>query len=87
VDLEDQMTQWEESSKDSPDRMDALVWALTELTKGDAAGAFLEHARRRMETENVPVANSARNWREQSAALKATRALGTPPATRQFAPN
>lgn len=34
--LEDQMTSWTQDSPDSPDRMDALVWTLTELT--DTAG-------------------------------------------------
>jgi len=33
--LEDQMCEWEPGvSKESPDRMDALVWALTELSEG-----------------------------------------------------
>jgi phage terminase large subunit-like protein len=30
-DLERQMTTWEPSDAESPDRMDALVWAITEL--------------------------------------------------------
>jgi len=37
-DLEEQMCEWEPGvSKDSPDRMDALVWALTELSEGSAS--------------------------------------------------
>lgn len=32
--LEDQMVQWEPSAADSPDRLDALVWAATELMLG-----------------------------------------------------
>lgn len=36
-DLEDQMCTWTQDSKDSPDRMDAAVWALTELLLGDDA--------------------------------------------------
>lgn len=32
--LEDEMTTWKPGSKKSPNRMDALVWALTELTAG-----------------------------------------------------
>lgn len=32
--LEDQMTDWTPDSNDSPDRLDALVWALTELSEG-----------------------------------------------------
>ena len=35
--LEEQMCEWEPGvSKDSPDRMDAMVWALTELSEGSA---------------------------------------------------
>lgn len=41
--LEDQMTLWTPESGDSPDRMDALVWALTELSGGGAGGAFLDY--------------------------------------------
>jgi phage terminase large subunit-like protein len=29
--LEDQMTTWTPDSNDSPDRLDALVWAITDL--------------------------------------------------------
>ncbi len=32
--LEDQLCTWEKGSTDSPDRLDALVWALTELKPG-----------------------------------------------------
>ena len=40
-DLEDQMTTWDASSgAKSPDRMDALVWGLTELMLGGEAGDF-----------------------------------------------
>jgi phage terminase large subunit-like protein len=36
--LEDQLVTWEPSSSDrSPDRLDALVWALTELMLGEGA--------------------------------------------------
>ena len=42
TDLEDQMCEYEPGvSKDSPDRMDALVWALTELSEGSATINFL----------------------------------------------
>ena len=33
VDLEDQLCTWTQESGDSPDRLDALVWALTELNE------------------------------------------------------
>lgn len=32
--LEEQMCEWTQESDDSPDRLDALVWALTELSEG-----------------------------------------------------
>jgi phage terminase large subunit-like protein len=35
--LEDQMVMWTPDSKDSPDRLDALVWALTELSTGGSS--------------------------------------------------
>jgi len=42
TELEDEMCEYEPGvSKDSPDRMDALVWALTELSEGSAAINFL----------------------------------------------
>ena len=39
-DLEDQMVSWTPDGLDSPDRVDALVWAVTEL-KGISAGSWL----------------------------------------------
>jgi len=39
--LEDQMVTWTPESRQSPDRLDALVWALTELKDGSSAQAVL----------------------------------------------
>ena len=40
--LEDQMCEWESGTNmSSPDRMDAMVWALTELSEGSSALAYL----------------------------------------------
>jgi phage terminase large subunit-like protein len=39
--LEDQMVMWTPESDDSPDRLDALVWALTELKDGSVSHAGL----------------------------------------------
>lgn len=47
-DLEDQMCTWEPASSYSPDRMDALVWALTELSGVNPASAWIEAMHRRM---------------------------------------
>jgi phage terminase large subunit-like protein len=42
TELEDEMCEFEPGiTKNSPDRMDALVWALTELSEGSAAINFL----------------------------------------------
>jgi phage terminase large subunit-like protein len=38
-DLETQMCNWEPGTSESPDRLDALVWALTELMLPDKSGA------------------------------------------------
>jgi phage terminase large subunit-like protein len=39
--LEDQLTTWDPAtSRASPDRLDALVWALTEVMLTDAAPRF-----------------------------------------------
>jgi phage terminase large subunit-like protein len=45
--LEDQLTMWTPQSGTSPDRLDALVWALTELTTGTDAAAWSAYMRRR----------------------------------------
>jgi phage terminase large subunit-like protein len=37
--LEDQMTTWTPDDTESPDRLDALVWALTDLLLGGHHGA------------------------------------------------
>ena len=40
-DLEDEMTNWVQGDKDSPNRMDALVWAITELKGGPGQGLWM----------------------------------------------
>lgn len=45
--LEDQMTTWTPLDGTSPDRLDALVWAVTELTGNFGADAWLAWARRK----------------------------------------
>lgn len=39
--LEDQLVNWTPDSGESPDRLDALVWALTELSEGKREVTFL----------------------------------------------
>jgi phage terminase large subunit-like protein len=45
--LEDQMTTWTPQDGTSPDRLDALVWAVTELTGNFGADAWLAWAKRK----------------------------------------
>lgn len=47
--LEDQMCTWTPVDGTSPDRMDALVWAVTELTGNFGADAWIAWARRKAE--------------------------------------
>jgi phage terminase large subunit-like protein len=52
--LEDQCTDYNPTiSVESPDRMDSLVWAMTELSEGYAGGWILEGARRNAEAVTV----------------------------------
>ena len=54
--LEDQMVQWQPGiDKDSPDRMDAMVWAMTELAEGTSGWAGFVKS----EGENSPAAPPA----------------------------
>lgn len=47
--LEDQLTTWTPQDGTSPDRLDALVWAMTELVDGLGAQAWIDWARRKAE--------------------------------------
>ena len=42
VELETQMTEWTPDNKQSPDRMDAMVWAFTELIQHSGAQSYLQ---------------------------------------------
>lgn len=47
--LEDQMTTWTPQDGTSPDRLDALVWAVTELTDDFSAQSWISYMRRQAE--------------------------------------
>jgi len=47
--LEDQLTTWTPQDGTSPDRLDALVWAVTELTDNFSADAWIAWAKRKAE--------------------------------------
>lgn len=52
------MTTWTRDSRDSPERVDALVFGLTDVIEASAAGAFLESLKdareRPVETAHLP---------------------------------
>lgn len=77
--LEDQLTTWTPESGLSPDRLDALVWALTDLGHVGQGSAFLTALKAKAADDQVDVPSNARKWRETAAALK-TREVsdGTP---------
>jgi len=49
--LEDELTTWKPESGWSPGRLDALVWACTELLGGGQGSSWMEYLRRRAEAE------------------------------------
>ena len=55
--LEQQLCTWTEDSRDSPDRLDAMVWAATEIMEGSSALVFLNAAR---EEQAAPLAPGQR---------------------------
>lgn len=57
--LEDQMTTWTPQSGQSPDRMDALVWAVTELTDGFKAHLWIDHYRKLAEVATTDPVDDA----------------------------
>lgn len=59
VKLEDQMTTWTPQDGTSPDRLDALVWAITELTDNFAADAWIAWARRQAEESGAEASGHA----------------------------
>jgi phage terminase large subunit-like protein len=52
--LEDQLTTWTPQDGTSPDRMDALVWAVTDLTDNLGAQSWINYLRRKVEGELDP---------------------------------
>lgn len=65
--LEDQMTTWTPADGTSPDRVDALVWALTDLTSGMGAQAWIEWARRKAEAIARSTATTGGETAERAA--------------------
>jgi predicted phage terminase large subunit-like protein len=58
--LQDQLCTWVPGAPDSPDRLDALVWALTELRPGAATVSAPIFTKKR--SRWAPVAQRARGW-------------------------
>jgi hypothetical protein len=67
--LEDQLTTWTPTSGISPDRLDALVWALTELTRGVSAAAWIEYLKE--QNQSVEQAEPVDRESQRQAAFEA----------------
>jgi hypothetical protein len=68
--LEDQMTTWTPQDGTSPDRLDALVWAMTELTEGDSAAAWIEYMKRKAEAVGMEPRAAATEPADEPAAAE-----------------
>ena len=55
--LEEQMTTWTQTSGVSPDRVDALVWALTDLAFGASAGAWIDFMNKQSQPDTTEAAH------------------------------
>lgn len=71
--LEDQMTTWTPQSGTSPDRMDALVWAVTELTDNFNAHLWIDHYRRKAEGAAAEPESAAATDQSPADAVQAAR--------------
>jgi phage terminase large subunit-like protein len=57
--LEDQMTSWTPDDPKSPDRLDALVWAMTDLMTGSSITGYLGMLAAWCDTCNLPMPKNA----------------------------
>lgn len=62
--LERECTNWSEESKESPGRMDAMVWAVTDLMGGEVAGM-----------QRLPLPDSWKTYQEQPSPQEGARAV------------
>lgn len=63
--MEEQMVSWTPNASNSPDRMDALVWALTELASGGSASAWINYmSNQTVLPEEPPVAEDRESHRQ-----------------------
>lgn len=65
--LEDQMLTWTPASGTSPDRMDAMVWAITELSKNFSGNAWIQYMRDRITPGEEPIQADDRESLRQAA--------------------
>lgn len=61
--LEDQMVTWTPAQGGSPDRVDALVWAITSLHTVGSGVVFLNAWKQHAEKSSTEVPSNAREWR------------------------
>jgi hypothetical protein len=71
--LEDQMVTWTPAQGGSPDRVDALVWAVTALAGTGAGVVFLSAWKAHAEKNEIDVPSVAREWRATVTDMKARR--------------
>lgn len=85
--LEDQLTTWTPISGTSPDRLDALVWAVTELTDDFSAAMWIEYMRRKAEAAAAEDVDPERPQANSPEASSSAAPTADPVAARQAARN
>lgn len=72
--LEDQLTTWTPQDGTSPDRLDALVWGMTELTGGVGQGlAYLAAMKQQAEEAGIEIPTTARDAATTTASSRGVR--------------
>lgn len=84
--LEDQLTTWTPLDGTSPDRLDALVWALTELTGNLGADAWIEYYRKLLEQAQAERAVTVAGTGAPPAQAEATETPSAPAEDPQETP-
>jgi phage terminase large subunit-like protein len=85
TELEDQMIQWTADTEDSPDRVDALVWGLTDVLNMGQGAAFLDYWKEHPLSTNP--AESKRQAQDEAAVRQLQRKMGRGPRFGGGTPN
>lgn len=73
--LEEQMTEWTQSDPKSPDRLDALVWAFTELSQGSMMTQYLSSVAKWCSACHLPMHKSASHCNKCGEPLAETETI------------